>query len=201
MHQENPNIANSLLNSFKAFVGSHFLLNIINSIQSDVILNNTKSAFDTLQRFNRLYKLAIRTSNDQLVLLSTEVELINEYIGLELVRFPKHKFPKINPNGVDPDAYVPSFVFQSLIENAWLLSLESDSKSPKITLVSTAASVTLTLDIQGQLNIHPKLEPKVNLALERLQLLQSHHVIEYQLDWGTNKFMSLTIRTNKKHLC
>ena len=93
MPDKNLHIANSLLNSFKAFVGSHFLLNIVNAIQSDVILNNNKSAFDTLQRFNRVYKLAIRNSNDQLIPLEQEISFINEYIGLEQIRFPQHKFP------------------------------------------------------------------------------------------------------------
>ncbi|MFT5723630.1 MAG: LytS/YehU family sensor histidine kinase [Bacteroidia bacterium] len=193
MPDKTPHIANSLLNSFKAFAGSHFLLNIINSIQSDVILKDTKSAFDTLQRFNRLYKLALRTSNDQLVPLNTEIDLVNEYIGLELIRFPKNKFPKVNVKGVQHDCLVPSFVFQSLIENAWLLSMESNSKSPKVSISTTETSVSLLIDLVSVNQLHPKVEAKINLALNRLDFLKDNIISNYQLKWGQKPFMTLTI--------
>ncbi len=196
MPDKNLHIANSLLNSFKAFVGSHFLLNIVNAIQSDVILNNNKSAFDTLQRFNRVYKLAIRNSNDQLIPLEQEISFINEYIGLEQIRFPQHKFPKIGTTKIDINALVPSFVFQSLIENAWLLSLENSKSKPKITISTETDSVRLQIDITSSEHIHTKVEAKVTLALNRLDLLKESDLIHYDLNWSKSPFMTLTIHTH-----
>lgn len=193
MPNENLHIANSLLNSFKAFTGSHFLLNIINAIQSDVILNNNKSAFDILQRFNRLYKLAIRNSNDQLITLEQEVSFLNEYIGLEQIRFPQHKFPKIPTTKLDLSTEVPSFVFQSLIENAWLLSLENSKSSPKVKLLTNAKKVDLEIQLKSPETIHPKVANKVELALDRLSQLQKNELLTFDLNWSKPNFMTLTI--------
>ena len=192
MPNENPHIANSLLNSFKAFVGSHFLLNIINAIQSDVILNNNKSAFDVLQRFNRLYKLAIRNSNDQFIPLEQEISFINEYIGLEQIRFPQNKFPKIAVKPLASDTAVPSFIFQSLVENAWLLSLEHSNKKPTIRIQTNETKSTLIINVASPVHIHPKVENKVSLALKRLDLLKENNLLDFDLTWSNVPFMTLT---------
>lgn len=196
MPNENLHIANSLLNSFKAFVGSHFLLNIINAIQSDVILNNNKAAFDTLQRFNRIYKLALRNSNEQFVTLESELSFINEYIGLEQIRFPQHKFPKINTNKLEVEQEVPSFIFQSLVENAWLLSLENSGSKPKIKFSTNEKSILFNIEVTSTTHVHPKVESKVNLALNRLDIMKENNLLSYDLIWSKSPFMTLTIHSN-----
>jgi LytS/YehU family sensor histidine kinase len=193
MPNENPHIANSLLNSFKAFVGSHFLLNIINSIQSDIILKNDKSAFDILQRFNRIYKLSLRASNDQLISLQDELSFCNEYIGLEQIRFPKSKISKIDLKKIDVDLSIPTYVFQSLLENAILLSLEISSSKPQFICQTNDNNVSLHINLDSNSQYHPKVKTKVDLALSRLEMLKQEQLIDYDLTWQNDTFMSLTI--------
>ena len=197
MPNENPNIANSLLNSFKAFVGSHFLLNVINAIQSDVILKENKSAFDNIQRFNRAYKLALRLSNDQFASIEDEVAFVQVYAALEQMRFPQNKFPKINTATIDEETAVPSFIFQSLIENAWLLHLESNKKPFKIEMSSQDYTSNLNIDLLSSSTVHSKVQLKVKLALDRLTLLQNEGLITYELEWNQKSFLNLTIKTLK----
>ncbi|MFT7591712.1 MAG: LytS/YehU family sensor histidine kinase [bacterium] len=197
MPNENPNIANSLLNSFKAFVGSHFLLNVINAIQSDVILKENKSAFDTIQRFNRVYKLALRLSNDQFASIEDEVAFVQVYAALEQMRFPQNKFPQINIASIDDETTVPSFIFQSLIENAWLLHLESNKKPFKIAMSSQDNTTNLTIDLVSSFTVHSKVQLKVKLALDRLTLLQNEGLITYDLVWNQKSFLNLTLKTHK----
>lgn len=195
MSNENPNISNSLLNSFKAFVGSHFLLNVINAIQSDVILKEHKSAFETIQRFNRVYKLALRLSNDQFAALEDEIAFIQVYGALEQIRFPQQKFPKIDITGIDDETPVPTFIFQSLIENAWLLHLESNKKPFKIAISAQDNECHLGIDLTSASSIHSKVQPKVKLALDRLALLKTEGLITYELGWDQKSFLNLTIKT------
>ncbi len=199
MQNDQPHIANSLLNSFKAFVGSHFLLNIINAIQSDVILNKNKSAFDVLQKYSRLYKSALRSSNEQFVSVSSEIDLLNEYIALEQLRFPTKTFPKIVSKSIDETSYVPSFIFQSLVENAWLLSLEHSNSKLGIEIKTTEKSVKLIINLkpESQKIMHSKVEGKTQLAIERLELLKKHDTIDYTINWNNNHFLELTIHLNK----
>ncbi len=195
MHKENPHIANSLLNSFKAFVGSHFLLNAINAIQSDVILKNNQSAFETLQIFNRMYKNSIRSSNDQMTPLGSEMDFLSDYLAMEQIRFSGQHIPKINRKQLNSETPIPTFIFQSLIENALLLSLTQKKMKLNIEIKEDNNSIALCLDIKPrpEEQIHVKVKGKTELTLHRLDLLQENQFINYQLDWGSNYFMQLIL--------
>ena len=104
--------------------------------------------------------------------------------------------PKIGTTKIDINALVPSFVFQSLIENAWLLSLENSKSKPKITISTETDSVRLQIDITSSEHIHTKVEAKVTLALNRLDLLKESDLIHYDLNWSKSPFMTLTIHTH-----
>lgn len=199
MQDNTLHIENNLLNSLKAFLGSHFLLNIINSIQSDVILKNDKSAFATLQLFNRLYKAAIRQSNNQLADLQSETEFLNDYLALEQIRFPDYRFPSLKIPALSEDVSVPAFVLQSLIENGVLLSLQQANKQAlKMNLSLNNNQVNLDIDVGSELppeNIHPKVKNKTELALARLSYLKEAELLDFELSWRLDHFMSLTITT------
>ncbi|MCB9262142.1 MAG: histidine kinase [Flavobacteriales bacterium] len=198
MQTENEHIDLSLLNSFKAFIGSHFLLNVINSIQSDIILSDKKSAFDTLQIFNRIYKNALRFSNAEFAELNAEISFLNDYISLENIRFAPRTFSKLSTFQTE-SGEVPVFVFQSFIENAILLSLENKSTKPKFVLLSKNDFIefSITLAETPEKNIHPKIESKLHLALERLDILKAHRLLEYEIAWNEKYFMQLKLKKRK----
>ncbi|MBO6516345.1 MAG: histidine kinase [Bacteroidia bacterium] len=195
MPNEPLHIANNLLNSFKAFIGSHFALNVVNSIQSDVILKDNASAFETLQLFNRVYKTAIRSSNEHFVDLETETAFLKDYLTLEQLRFPGLKSARITTGNINPESQVPSFVFQSLLENGLLLSLANSSGKIRIHINQVGDEITFSLKLDAKTNqpFHTKVEAKTQLAIQRLELLQEHRYIRYQLDWSSDLFMHLTL--------
>lgn len=194
MSNENLHISNSLLNSFKAFAGSHFLLNVINGIQSDVILKNNTSAFEMLQTYNRMYKNAIRSSNEQCTTLDGEINFLNDYLALEHIRFPKAKFNRIENHAWHNTATVPTYIFQSLIENALLLSLTNDAKL-NINFSQNQNSFQLILKLSDTPSeiTHTKVKPKVELALHRLELLKQFELFDFEILWNTKSFMQLTL--------
>lgn len=198
MLDQKSHIENSLLNSFKAFIGSHFLLNCINSIQSDVILNNQKSAFDLLQRFNRLYKSALRASNNQFNPIQDEIDFLQNYLALEHIRFPSHNAPRIKTDIRNEDLSIPSFVFQSLIENAWLLALETTKSKMAVTIKSNDEELVCDISIQPQpdSHIHDKVKSKTELALYRLDLLKNNDLIDYNITWNSKTFQTISIKLN-----
>ncbi len=195
MPNDNPHITNSLLNSFKAFVGSHFLLNIINGIQSDVILKAHKSAFDTLQLFNRVYKLALKQSNEQFTRLEETLTFLTVYGALEQIRFPNRKFPTIKIDGINPENSIPTFVLQPFVENAWLLFLETKLHSFNISIATKDNTCSLLIDLKTDAQTHGKTNAKIELAFLRLELLQDAGLLTYSANWQKKSFFSLTIQT------
>ncbi|MBI1307552.1 MAG: hypothetical protein GC181_13200 [Bacteroidetes bacterium] len=193
-HQSDHN----LLNSFKAFIGSHFMLNVINTIQSDLLLSRTSDAFQTLQGFNRLYKYALSSSNEQLTPVEKEVAFLNQYLDMEQKRFGNGRFPKsVTTKNLDPDLWLPSFVYQSLLENIVLLSLEVDAEMVKVHLECSENQVQFRADIQPvpDKKIHPKIEAKYNLALQRLEILKKEGLIEFE--WNQNHFIHLNLTSTE----
>lgn len=197
MSDQKSHIENCLLNSFKAFVGSHFLLNCINAIQSDVILNNHKSAFDLLQRFNKLYKSALRFSNDQFTSLTDETDFIQNYLALEHIRFPNQTASRVKTDVQNSEANVPTFILQSFIENAWLLALEIN-KSKMVVSIKTNNLDEVTCDISVEpkphANFHSKVKTKTELALYRLDMLKEYHLLDYDISWNVDSFFRITLK-------
>jgi LytS/YehU family sensor histidine kinase len=193
MPQDDLHSDNNLLNSFKAFMGSHFALNVINSIQSDVILKDNTSAFSTLQLYSRLYKTSVRHSNEQWVLLSDEIELLKDYLSLEQIRFSEYRVPSIREIHVDEYTKVPSFIYQSLVENGLLLSLSDKNNHLKIVITDSEESTILAVSLEPRSSehIHKKVESKVQLALKRLEVMKEYG-LSYQLEWNKDNLMQLT---------
>lgn len=183
----NLELHNNLLNSFKAFVGSHFMFNVMNTIQSDLLLKRDKEAFQTLQIFNRLYKHAVRSSNEQLIALADEVDHLNQYLAMEHLRFGNRKFPRsISCGSLKPGQLIPSFVLQSLVENAVLMSLEDRNHRGFNVVIQQEASkikLQIQLSLENETCIHPKVESKISLALQRLEELQNAGLINFHLSW------------------
>ena len=194
MNNQNIHIENSLLNSFKAFVGSHFLLNIINSIQSDIILKKNQEGFELIQKFNRLYKAAIRASNTQTHDVSDEVEFVKDYLSLEQTRTSR-VIPTLRAQieGMRP---VPTFVIQCLVENALYWWHEDKTASLTLSLDSSDQRTVFSaaMDPLPYTLIHPKVEAKTLLALNRFETLNELGLINGQLEWEKeNNFFTINL--------
>lgn len=193
---DNLTLTNNLLNSFKAFLGSHFMFNVVNTIQSDLLLSKTKDAFQTLQIFNRLYKYGVRCSNQQYTTLAEEIGFLNQYLAMEHIRFEQRKFPKtLSCEAIVNDTLVPTFILQSFIENAVLLSFEQKQDAGfNILLRQKENQIDLVIQLQVPKNVqyHSKTESKVQLAESRLALLTQEKQFSYTLNWHEDTFMYLS---------
>lgn len=188
-------LVNNLLNSFKAFAGSHFMFNVMNTIQSDLLLNKNKDAFQTLQIFNRLYKYGVRCSNEQCITLEEEIQFLNQYLAMEHIRFEYRKFPKsISCGPLESETLVPTFILQNFVENAILMSMEQKADSTFLIRVEQENDFTylrITLDTPNNQKKHSKIIQKLQLAEERLSILASENQCEYELNWQNGYFMEL----------
>jgi two-component system LytT family sensor kinase len=97
-------------------INPHFLFNTLNSIAS-LIRINPEQARTMIYRLSNILRSLLRM-RENLNTLREEVQFIDDYMGIEMVRFgDKLKFVKeIDPATVD--RLVPSMVLQPLVENS-----------------------------------------------------------------------------------
>ncbi|MSO55979.1 MAG: sensor histidine kinase [Acidobacteria bacterium] len=97
-------------------INPHFLFNTLTSISS-LIRSNPETARTVIVKLSGLLRRLLR-SNDQFVTLREELESIDEYLDIEVIRFgPLLKVEKqISPETLE--TIVPSMVLQPLVENS-----------------------------------------------------------------------------------
>ncbi len=97
-------------------INPHFLFNTLTSIQS-LIRSNPETARTVVVKLSGLLRRLLR-SRDHFVTLREELESIDEYLDIEVIRFgPQLKVEKqINPDTLD--VIVPSMILQPLVENS-----------------------------------------------------------------------------------
>jgi two-component system LytT family sensor kinase len=97
-------------------INPHFLFNTLTSIQS-LIRSNPETARMVVTKLSALLRRLLR-SRDHFVTLREELESIDEYLDIEVIRFgPQLKVEK----QIDPDTLgmiVPSMILQPLVENS-----------------------------------------------------------------------------------
>jgi len=96
----------------------HFLFNTLNAITTLVELGRQPQAAEMLGHLNVLLKRTLEQSTPEKVPLSQELEIVENYLAIEQVRFADRLNVDIK---VDPGALhslVPCFLLQPIVENA-----------------------------------------------------------------------------------
>lgn len=112
----------------------HFIFNAIGSIQSYMYHNDAKSASTYLAKFASLMRSILNQSSQELIPLSDEIEMLENYLSLEKLR--KNDTFQFNisiEESIDTDeTMLPSMLVQPFAENAIKHAFTSDDKENKI---------------------------------------------------------------------
>ena len=108
------------MKALRAQMNPHFIFNALNSIQQQIVTNDTDNAFIYLDKFARLLRMILDHSEHSLLSLRDELRGLNLYIEIEALRF-QHSFEysieiaeDINQDGIK----IPGMLLQPYIENA-----------------------------------------------------------------------------------
>jgi len=96
----------------------HFLFNTLNAITTLVELGRSKEAGEMLSHLNVILKSTLKRTIPQKVPLSQELEMIENYLAIEQVRFADRLRVEIKADRSALDALVPCFLLQPIVENA-----------------------------------------------------------------------------------
>ena len=141
------------LKALKAQINPHFIFNSITSVMYYLSKNKNEEAETYLQRFSKLIRKVLESSDKQLVPIQEEIELMKHYIRLESERFKGEKIEFLTKyNGVDPQHFkIPPTLLQPYIENAIRHGLKPKEGSREITVVflKTSLGIKVTITDNG----------------------------------------------------
>jgi len=121
------------LQSLMAQMNPHFIFNALNSIQHFILEKGKQEAYDYLAKFSKLVRMVLNNSEEKMVSLQKELELIGLYVELEQLRFTNgfeyqlNISENINPENIE----LPTMLIQPYVENAiWhgLMNLNKERK-------------------------------------------------------------------------
>ena len=116
----NKKIANIELQALRAQMNPHFIFNTMSSIQHYIANNETDAALKYLAKFAKLMRSIIGNSKQQMIAISEELNAIQLYLELEVMRFTdKFEYKIIVDEEIDQNYdRIPSMLIQPYVENA-----------------------------------------------------------------------------------
>lgn len=129
-------LVNSKLTAIRAQMNPHFMYNTLNSIQDLILKNDIKNTNYFLSKFSSLMRKVLEFSENEEVVLSDEIEMLNSYLELEKLRFGNDfsyslsVASDVNVNKV----FIPSLILQPFIENAMKHGLLHKKENKQLTI-------------------------------------------------------------------
>ena len=128
-------------------VSPHFLFNTLNSISS-LVRFDPDTAREMILKLAAILRRLLH-STDSFVPLREEVEFIDNYLDIEVVRFGRDKLKVVKD--LDPaslEAMVPSMLLQPLVENSIKHGLSPKVEGGSITLRSRVIKSRLVVEVE-----------------------------------------------------
>lgn len=113
-------LAETEMKALRAQMNPHFIFNSLNSIQKYILKNEHIEASHYLTKFSRLIRLILDHSNQDTILLSSELDLLKLYVEMESLRFDNTFDYSITAedNLAKDTTEIPSMLVQPYVENA-----------------------------------------------------------------------------------
>ncbi|WP_162198271.1 sensor histidine kinase [Geofilum rubicundum] len=104
----------------RAQMNPHFIFNVLGSIQSFMMLDESGKASDYLSRFASLIRSTLECSASESISLKLELEMLKNYVELEQMRMPEKFDYNIDIHNVEDAEFVfiPPMLVQPFVENA-----------------------------------------------------------------------------------
>lgn len=175
------------LKTLKAQLHPHFLFNTLNNIYSLSLDNSPKTPI-AIGKLSDILDHVLYKCNNQFVTLSSEIELLKNYIELEKLRYDERLEITFDTQ-IENDIEIPPLLLLSLVENAFKHGAGEDSGSPKITINVVQKANYFSFEIANTVakEYMPKDKAKIGLSNVRKQLdliYSANYKLDIQLNDG-----------------
>ncbi|MCZ2357642.1 MAG: histidine kinase [Bacteroidia bacterium] len=121
------------LTALRAKINPHFLFNTLNSI-SELIHTAPDQAEDIVQKLAFVFRHTLEFSSQNFVTLESELQLVQNYLEIEKMRFGERLSFSIDTNSDANECLIPSIMIQTLVENCVKHGISKLVKQGVITL-------------------------------------------------------------------
>lgn len=202
----NRDLATSQLTALRAQMNPHFIFNALNSIQQYILTGDVDQANKYLSKFSRLQREVLNNSDQNLITIEKEIEMLNLYLELEQLRFNENFEYSISlEKEIDPtEVKVPPMILQPFVENAIWHGLMPKKGSKTVTIDFLLLSDSILQCIIRDNGIGREAAARLkentgnkehkskglNLVYERLQILRAQYQQPFEVQisdlTGTN---------------
>lgn len=108
------------LASLRGQMNPHFIFNVLNSIQKNILTGEKWQANNLLTRFSKLIRSSLEYSRTDFITIQKEIEFLENYLEIEKQRSPDKFDFIINTNLVsnETESLMPTLLIQPICENA-----------------------------------------------------------------------------------
>ncbi len=169
----------------------HFLFNTINNLYAISLLNPVKT-IEVVRRIKIVLNYIIEEMQKDFVDLEGEIELVNNYVQLEKLRYGKRLKVKMETDGNTEMGKIPPMILFTLFENSFKHGCSLDAGTPWINAYIKADSENIVLTVE---NSKPK-NPVRNITdgkqlkhlKKRLDLMYTNKGYKLKIYDSENKF-------------
>ncbi|QIH32733.1 sensor histidine kinase [Sphingobacterium sp. DR205] len=139
--------AEAELNALKAQLNPHFLFNTLNNIYSLSLVNSPITS-SSIAGLAEILDHILYRCNSNYVPISTEVNLLENYIALEKIRYDKRLNVSFD-HTIEQDVQVVPLILLSILENAFKHGAGEDIGDPRIAIDLTVQAGTLKFKVEN----------------------------------------------------
>ncbi|HZD31070.1 MAG TPA: histidine kinase, partial [Candidatus Angelobacter sp.] len=147
LEQQERLLLQTRMEALQSQINPHFLFNTLNSVSS-LVRRDPDSAREMIVKLSNILRRLLRKT-DALAPLREELEFLDDYLDIEVVRFGHDKlkvFKEIEPSSLDH--MVPSMILQPLVENALKHGLADKVEGGSIYLRSRATEGRIVIEVE-----------------------------------------------------
>ncbi|MFV0268408.1 MAG: sensor histidine kinase [Draconibacterium sp.] len=178
------------LTAIRSQMNPHFLFNSLNSVQNLVQKNLGREAHLYLSDFAGLIRKVLNNSEKEEVSLAEELEMTEQYLRLEQLRFDFDYAMEIDSEIDVHNTLVPSMLLQPFVENAIVHGLQNKTSGRKLKITMKRQNSEIKIEIEDNgvgREAAKELSKTKNgkgskLISERLQLLKEKQGEKYSLE-------------------
>jgi PAS domain S-box-containing protein len=192
----NKKVAELKLTALRSVMSPHFIFNVLNAIQYYIAKNDRLNAINYLSTFSKLVRSILTHSVSNKITLSDEIEMLKNYINLEMIRFENkfdYNIEVIDHVDID-NIEIPSLLIQPYVENAILHGLynKNEKGTLSIRIKEDDEAVIFEIEDDGvgreaamklrQRNFPSHKSMGVKLTEERLKLINSQNLAAFSIE-------------------
>lgn len=138
------------LSALRSQVNPHFLFNTLNAAASLIATERNKQAEELIIRLSEFFRSSLAGDRPAMVSLAEELDMLDAYLQIELVRFPGRLDVSMDCPSELADASLPSFLLLPLVENAIKHAVAHSTATVHVSIVATGKDGRLVLLVEDE---------------------------------------------------